>query len=83
MISPHNVTAAIGRLTRRVLGRAEGPHELRHYCATELLRVMSPADVAYHLGHASAAITLSVYASPSAEASTQAAGFLDRAVGWE
>lgn len=60
---PETLSAAFRRLCKSVGVEVKGPHSLRHQCASVLLSArVSPAAVAAHLGHASADITLRVYA---------------------
>jgi len=64
-LKPTLVTGRFAGLTRR-LGITCRFHDLRHANATELLAAGIPVvDVAQRLGHASAKMTLDVYAHPS------------------
>ena len=81
-IHPNRFSAACRRLTTKVLGRARGPHQLRHWAASALIAAgHDVASVASHLGHSNAAVTLSVYAKSFKRAQSQTAATLADAVG--
>jgi integrase len=64
---PNTVTRAAARIAEDS-GIKIHPHQMRHWCATELLAHNVPASiVASILGHADASITLRVYDSPSTD----------------
>jgi integrase len=64
---PNTVTRAAARVAEDS-GIKIHPHQMRHWCATELLAHNVPASiVAGILGHADASITLRVYDSPASD----------------
>jgi integrase len=57
-------------------------HDLRHYCATEALSAgLPPHEVARYLGHASPAVTLTIYGHITPRGADLTADVFDRALG--
>jgi integrase len=81
-LRPDSVTQMFDRLRRRVGLEDLHFHSLRHFHATQLVAAgIDVRTVAGRLGHASPAVTLSVYAAFLPVRDREAAGVIDRIIG--
>jgi integrase len=80
-LRPREVTKAFGRAVRKFGFHGLRFHDLRHNCASHMLKAgRTVPDVAQHLGHSTPAITMQVYAHAIPRKET-GAGLLDDLMG--